>query len=133
MSRKNEITVVMAKVLLALMTASRQQWDQVLCRFQAAGNAQNHFQFICRKGRQLNPQHASADYTDLLGPLMLSLFDELEKEGKSRPLVAVLAVDASKNYHLKLDFNNPHAHDISLAGLGSDASYFVGNEVDVPG
>ncbi|MFZ6723713.1 hypothetical protein [Undibacterium sp. Ji49W] len=133
MSRKNEITVVMAKVLLALMAASKQEWDQVVCRFQSTDKAQSQFQFISRKGRQLYPQHTGAEYTDLLGPLMQSLFDELEKEGKTRPLVAVLAVDASKNYHLKLDFNNPHAHDISLSGLGRDGSYFVGNEVDVTG
>lgn len=133
MSRKNEITVIMAKVLLALMTASRQEWDQVMCRFQAADNTQNNFQFISRKDKQLSPQPASAEYTDLLGPLMQSLFDELEKEGKTRPLVAVLAVDATKNYHLKLDFNDPHAHDISLAGVGADGSYFVNHDSDLPG
>lgn len=136
MSKKNELTLLMAKVLLKLSSDSQQPWDQSYCRFLSENKAEASFHFMFRLGRTLRPQPEQAnyqDYTALLGPLMQSLFDEMQAETTHRPVLAVLTVDAAKTYKLKLEYHNTQAHDISLQALGTTASYFSSEEIDKPG
>lgn len=132
MSKKNELTLLMAKVLLKLTSESPQAWDQSYCRFLAQEKNQASFQFMSRLGKTLRVLPAPPEYTDLLGPLMHSLFDEMQTETTHRPVLAVLTVDAAKTYKLKLEYHNPHAHEISLQALGTKTSYFASDEVDLP-
>jgi hypothetical protein len=85
-----------------------------------------------RKERELSPLRGNDNYDELLISLMNGLFDEIEDETKQRPLVAVLTVDAEKNYNLKLDYQNSRALEIGYLGLGKITSYFLNNEVDIP-
>ncbi len=132
MPKKNELTLLMAKVLLKFTSESAPGWDQAYCRFYSSGQLPNTFQFMVRKARELTALASMTEYTTLLEPLMLSLFDEMHAEVHKRPLVAVLTVNAEKNYALKLDYHNPHANEIGLPELGTATSYFVNNEVDIP-
>ncbi len=131
MSKKNELTLLMAKVLLKLSSESPQAWDQSYCRFLAQDQARPVFEFVIRWGRTIYALPVPAEYTELLTPLMHSLFDEMQVETTHRPLLAVLTVDTAKTYKLKLEYNNPLAHDISVQALGTATSYFGKNEVDV--
>lgn len=132
MPKKNELTLLMAKVLLKFTSESKIDWDQAYFRFCSSEKSQNSFQFMVRKGRALHSLPGNDEYTNLLEPLMLSLFDEMQAEVHKRPLVAVLTVSAEKNYALKLDYHNTHAHEIGLLELGTATSYFSGNEIDIP-
>ena len=132
MSKKNELTLLMAKVLLKLSSESPQAWDQSYCRFLAQGQTRPGFEFVIRWGRTIYTLPVQAEYTDLLAPLMQSLFDEMQAETTHRPILAVLTVDSAKAYKLKLEYNNPQAHEISVQALGTAASYFAKDEVYVP-
>lgn len=132
MSKKNELTLLMAKVLLKLTSESPQAWDQSYCRFLAQDKTRPNFEFVIRWGRTIYALPVQPEYTDLLGPLMQSLFDEMQAETTHRPVLAVLTVDAAKTYKLKLEYHNPLAHEISLLALGTAASYFAHDEIDVP-
>ncbi|MCH8620427.1 hypothetical protein [Undibacterium sp. TS12] len=132
MPKKNELTLLMAKVLLKFTSDSTNVWDQTYFRFYSSDVAPTAFQFMIRKNRELSVLSAVPEYTSLLEPLMLSLFDEMQAEVHKRPLVAVLTVHADKTYALKLDYHNPHANEIGLLDLGTANSYFVNNEVDIP-
>ena len=132
MSKKDEITEVMTKVLFDFMSVSNTVWDQVYLRFYSAEKGHSSIQFMFRKERELSPLRGNDNYDDLLISLMNGLFDEIEDETKQRPLVAVLTVDAEKNYNLKLDYQNPRALEIGYMGFGKATSYFLNNEVDIP-
>lgn len=132
MPKKNELTLLMAKVLLKLSSESPQAWDQSYCRFLAHDPTRPSFEFVIRWGRTIYALPVPAEYTELLTPLMQSLFDEMQVETTHRPLLAVLTVDTAKAYKLKLEYNNPQAHDISVQALGTATSYFAKDEVDMP-
>ncbi|MFZ6873742.1 hypothetical protein ACO0LF_16910 [Undibacterium sp. Di27W] len=132
MSKKNELTLLLAKVLLKFSSDSQLAWDQSYCRYLAEDQVAPSFQFMSRLGKILSARAAQAEYTDLLGPLMQSLFDEMLAETSRRPVLAVLTVDAAKTYKLKLEYQNPQAHDISLLALGTPASYFAADEIEIP-
>ena len=132
MPKKNELTLLMAKVLLKFTSDTSADWDQTYFRFCSTNQAPNSFQFMVRHDRQLSELGSAVEYTSLLEPLMLSLFDEMQLETKTRPLVAVLTVFATKNYALKLAYHDANANQIGLLELGTATSYFSAHEIDIP-
>lgn len=79
MPGKNEITTLVVEVFFNFLVASKMDYDEGYFRFYSAEPSHSSFEFMCRKGRELSPMRAISEYTNLLRPLMQTLFDELRK------------------------------------------------------
>jgi hypothetical protein len=132
MTQKDELAILAARTVLDLAHQSEIEWDKIYFRFYSAEEGHSSFEFTYQKGRTLEPVRSTKDHRDLLRKLMFALFDQAEQEAGTRPQVAIVEVQADQSYQIEFNYDDPNALDISLPGLGTPASYFAEDAVDIP-
>lgn len=132
MTQKDELAILAARTVLDLARQAEIDWDRIYFRFYSAEPSHSSFEFTYQKGRTLEPVRSTKHHRDLLRKLMFALFDHAEQESGTRPQVAVVEVQAAQSYQLKFNYDESRALDISLPGLGTPASYFTDDAIDIP-
>ena len=135
-SEKDELTKMMVKTFFEFLSKADLEWEKGYFRFVLYEELHHSTQWSYSLGRQLFLAIVDTDleskYLDVLVRLGRELFKELEKEAGKIPIVCVVEIDQTQNYILTLDYDNQHALETSLIGLGQSRSYFQNNEIDIP-
>jgi len=119
------------------MTEAGGDWDECYFRYVEKGGRNARYESVYLVGDRLKYLNCDRDLKRgthrAVYQLLKELFDCIQKETGTRPIVCVLSVLSNGHYDVLFDYKNINHLEISGITLGDKHSIFKDREIQAPG